>query len=293
MHTSLACPSLSQTLRRLRGGSQPILAVADDQQQYVVKFHNNPQGRNVLWNEAAGSLLYSALGLPTPEWKPLRVTSAFLLAHRNCWLETPTGVRCPAEGLCFGSLYQAGKGKLLEVLPSVLLSRISKPESFWLAWVIDACAHHTDNRQAIFLATDDSASLTAVFIDHGNLFAGACGAEKSSFLASGYLDRRVYQLGSARLPDRITRCIQTLDSDSLWRKAQALPAEWKSASATSAFSACLNRLADSEHVRNLLDGMLEAAYGLSSMNSSLRPFCRKPPLSVHHAPSAARRLLQA
>ena len=293
MQSLTACPSLTLTVRKLRGGSQPVLAVADDQQQYVVKFHNNPQGRNVLWNEAAGSMLYRALGLPTPAWKPLRVSTAFLRAHRNCWLETPSGLRCPADGLCFGSLYQASMGKLLEILPSVLLSRIGNRESFWLAWLIDACAHHTDNRQALFLSRGEETELTTVFIDHGNLFAGACGAVKTTFLASRYLDRRVYQVNSARSLTGVARRIQFLDVDGLWREVQTLPAEWKTASAASAFAACLDRLADREHVRNLLEGMLEATCGVGGTNAGLSPFYPKPPVSVHRAPCAARRLQQA
>lgn len=52
-------PILTGFLKALRGGSQSILAQANDGQLYVVKFANNLQGKNLLFNEAAGSMLYS------------------------------------------------------------------------------------------------------------------------------------------------------------------------------------------------------------------------------------------
>jgi hypothetical protein len=38
-------------IRRLRGGSQAQLMVADDGHQYVIKFQGNPQTTRVLANE--------------------------------------------------------------------------------------------------------------------------------------------------------------------------------------------------------------------------------------------------
>ncbi len=58
---------VTQYVRNLRGGSQPILARASDGFLYVVKFANNLQGPNLLFNESAGSELYLACGLPIPE----------------------------------------------------------------------------------------------------------------------------------------------------------------------------------------------------------------------------------
>jgi hypothetical protein len=51
---------------------------ASDGHLYVVKFINNPQGLNVLFNEAVGTELYSIAGLSVPAWRPLLVTGDFV-----------------------------------------------------------------------------------------------------------------------------------------------------------------------------------------------------------------------
>src|ERR1017187_5416922 len=102
---------LTQYIRKLRGGSQPILAEASDGHTYVVKFANNLQGPNVLFNESAGSELYCAFGLPVPEWRPVTASEDFLDKNPDCWMQTPEGRLRPASGLCFGSRFLAENGQ--------------------------------------------------------------------------------------------------------------------------------------------------------------------------------------
>ena len=54
-------------IRKMRGGSQPILVEASDRNLYVVKSQDNLQGRNVLFNEVVGSEMFRQVGLPGPE----------------------------------------------------------------------------------------------------------------------------------------------------------------------------------------------------------------------------------
>jgi len=70
--------SLRTYIRKLRGRSQPMPVEASDGHLYVVKFINNPQGLNVLFNEAVGTELYSIAGLSVPAWRPLLVTGDFV-----------------------------------------------------------------------------------------------------------------------------------------------------------------------------------------------------------------------
>jgi len=49
---------VTQFIRKVRGGSQAILAKASDGRMYVVKFRNNHQGPNQLFNECMGTELY-------------------------------------------------------------------------------------------------------------------------------------------------------------------------------------------------------------------------------------------
>ena len=116
---------LTHYIRNLRGGSQPVLAKASDGHTYVVKFANNLQGPNVLFNEGAGSELYRAFGLPVPEWRPVTASEDFLDKNPDCWMQTPEGRLRPASGLCFGSRFLAENGqRLLEILPRSSFERV-------------------------------------------------------------------------------------------------------------------------------------------------------------------------
>jgi hypothetical protein len=59
-------------LRTMPGGTQSRLALCNDGIQYVIKCPNNPQGPNVLANEAIAARLMSAVGLPVPPSRVLR-----------------------------------------------------------------------------------------------------------------------------------------------------------------------------------------------------------------------------
>ena len=125
-------------VRKLPGGSQSILARACDGFQYVVKFANNLQGPNLLFNESAGSELYRACGLPVPEWRPIEVSDSFLDKNPDCWMQTEKGYLRPASGLCFGSRFLGGNDKrLFEILPGSMFNRVHNQVNFWLAWLID------------------------------------------------------------------------------------------------------------------------------------------------------------
>ncbi len=244
--------------RNLRGGSQPILAQASDGLLYVVKFTNNLQGANLPFNESIGNELYHACGLPVPAWKPLLVTDAFLDQYPDCWMQTAEGHLRPASGLCFGSLYLGGDGvRLLEILPGTSFKRVCNREDFWLAWLIDICAQHSDNRQALFQENADG-RLQAFFVDHGHLFGGPKGEQKPNFQASRYLDPRVYQGVSSHYIPSFQKIAGALKVDQLWRGIQELPDGWKTESALHGFEQCLHRLSDARLLQNIFDSMADA-----------------------------------
>jgi len=268
---------LTRHIRKLRGGSQPILAQASDGLQYVVKFTNNLQGPNLPFNESAGCELYRACGLAGPSWRTLMVTDTFLDQNPGCWIQTPTGHLRPDRGACFGSRFLGGAGvDLQEILPGTSLRRVRNHQSFWLAWLIDICAEHADNRQAIFVK-DDAGWLDAFFVDHGHLFGGPNGELRRHFEASRYLDPRIYQ----NLPSEdllsFQRVARSLDVDKLWQSAQLLPDEWKTSSALSKYGQCLGRLSTSRLLQNIVWTMVGAQRQASErMESSVR-YERKPP----------------
>ena len=270
-------------IRNLRGGSQRILAQASDGHIYVVKFANNLQGPNVLFNESAGSELYRACGLPVPEWKPLTVTEDFLDRNPDCWMQTPEGRLRPASGLCFGSRFLGENGRrVLEILPRTSFERIHNPASFWLAWLVDVCAEHVDHRQVLF-TEDGDGWLDAHFIDFGHFFGGPKADLKKNFRASRYLDSRIYaEVSSETLLD-FENAIKSLDADRLWERIEAIPPEWKQDSAIDGFECCLQRLSMPLYVQSLLStltGSLERRAETESGNAgderkSLREVLRR------------------
>jgi hypothetical protein len=244
---------VTQYIRGLRGGSQPIMARASDGLSYVVKFANNLQGPNVLFNECAGNELYRAYGLPVPEWTPLRVSDSFLDRNPECWMQTELGSLRPASGLCFGSrLMGQDGGRILEILPSSAFRRVRNQSDFLLAWLIDICADHIDNRQAVFVEEAEG-WLEAYFIDHGHLFGGPAGDLNRNFRASRYLDPRIYPAVSFEALPKFKNLVQALDVDKLRQRTKAIPNEWSDASAWERFDRCLQRLKMDSLVQNVFE----------------------------------------
>ena len=272
--------SLTHFIRNLRGGSQPILAEASDGFLYVVKFANNLQGPNLLFNESAGSELFRACGVPVPEWRPLRVSDSFLEKNPDCWMQTPDGRLRPTSGLCFGSRFLGGNGKrILEILPNSSFNRVRNQTTFWLAWLVDICAEHCDNRQALFLE-DAEGWLSAYFVDHGHLFGGPNGELEKNFHASRYLDARIYAKVSSETCWNIQNALWALDTDMLLQRIEELPADWKQASGRDSFERCLQRLTKPFFVRNVLDTIIDALERRTVTGSEDLECERKPPVRV-------------
>ena len=272
---------ITRHIQSLRGGSRPILAEASDGFLYVIKFTNNQQGANLCFNESVGSELYRACGLPSPMWKPLLVTDVFLDQNQDCWMDTPYGRIRPASGLCFGSRFLGGAGtRLLEVLPGTYFKRVRNHENFWLAWLIDICAGHADNRQAIF-REDSDRWLNASFIDHGHLLGGPKGDLQPHYIASRYLDPRIYQSGvcSEHLVG-FQRVALRLNFDQFWRRMQTLPDDWKTASAYDSLAQCLTRLSNRELLQNIADTMIDALQRANGFERNNWQNERRPAVSV-------------
>ena len=105
-----------QYIRKLRGGSQPILVRADDGLVYVVKFSNNLQGPNLPFNEALGTELFRVAGFNVPKWRLVEVSDDFIDRNPSCWMET----ECGKLRLIFYSLGMPSARKLLISLRAVV-----------------------------------------------------------------------------------------------------------------------------------------------------------------------------
>jgi hypothetical protein len=172
---------------------------------------------------------------------------------------------------------------LLEILSGSSFKRIQNSKSFWLAWLIDICAQHTDNRQALF-QEDASGQLNAYFIDHGHLFGGPKGDQKKNFLSSRYLDPRIYQTASSQYFLGIQKIAGSLDLDKLWQRVAKLPDDWKTDSALNGFTECLNRLTSPNLLMHIVDSMVEAQRRTHEHAEGLQNNKRKPPVGVFGFP---------
>jgi len=237
--------------------SQPILAQASDGFHYVVKFNNDSRWPNLAFNESAGTELYRACGLAVPHWEPLLVTDSFLDANVNCWMQSEWGSVRPAPGLCFGSRFLGVEGaRLLEVLGGTSFQRVRNRSSFWMAWLIDVCAEHVDNRQALFLEEADG-WLNAFFVDQGHFFGGPKADQQCDFRASRYLDARIYGRVTSEQMAHFLGVARSLDADKIWKRAQALPDEWKTESGLRSFANCLSKLSNSDLLLNIADTLVD------------------------------------
>jgi len=239
-------------IRKLRGGSQPILVRANDGFFYVIKFLDNLQGANLLFNEVLGTELFKRVGLPVPEWRPIIVSEDFLDRNPACWMETEHGRYRPQSGYCFGSRFLGLRdASLFEILPGQSFNRIKNRRDFWTARVLDVLCGHADNRQALFLQRS-TGLLEAYFIDHGHLFGGARGNESPCTMASRYLDPRIYAPPTAQDAQEIQEAIQGVDLSELFGIAHGLPEGWSNENALEKLERFAHQISDATQLKNVI-----------------------------------------
>lgn len=258
-------------LRRLRGGSQPILVLGSDGLPYVVKFSDNPQGPNLPFNEVVGTELFRRFGLSSPEWCLMDVSEAFLNDNPACWFEEAGGLRKPAASPCFGSRFIGLNGSgLLEIIPQTHFNRIQNRRDFLKAWVLDALCEHSDHRQAVFLQ-GASLSLHAWFIDHGHLLGGADGRASAAISAAMYLDCAIYVKPECKDADEIEFLLRGLDGRELKRMTEELPEEWKTPVGEWRLANFQERLTDRAALRSAVRTLLGLLECVRSKSDDRRP----------------------
>jgi hypothetical protein len=208
-----------------------MLVRASDGDTYVVKLMGNPEGPNVLANEALGTELARHLGLSVPEWRAIEISDEFLDQHKLCWFETASGLVRPNAGLHFASrvIGQDTSTSVYEVLPGGWISRIDNRDDFVGMLMLDVWANHTDNRQSVFVRNPITQQLTAVFVNNGHMFGGPSGQDAYRRGAAMYLDRRVYEgLDINGTVDRWLQRVRGIDESVLLQLAKSIPSAWMS-----------------------------------------------------------------
>jgi hypothetical protein len=230
----------------------PFLATGNDGLRYVVKLPGALSHSNALFNEAAGAELYRALGLPTPMWRLVYLPAEILALFDARRFDGGASSR---SNISFGSCcVWRPEDRVTDLLPSSSFARIKQPELFWLAWLTDVCASHANKRQALFIEDSDRRILPQ-FIDHKEMFGGVNGGETPTPVASRYLDPRAYPAFADETCRVIDRHILSLDCDTLIRRINCLPTDWRTSDAQKSFAAALDRLTQRRVWESLLENI--------------------------------------
>jgi hypothetical protein len=215
-------------VRPIRGASQPHRMKCSDENYYVVKFQNNPQGLRTLANERMASYLAAYLGLPVPVGSVITIDQD--LINCTCGMIVRWGSPQPCRGgRCFGSRYPGDPqhSKVFDSLSDENLSRCCNISAFLGMFVFDLRTQNRDSRQAIFVRRRDH-TYTPRMIDHGFCF----GATEWEFLdkpfALPYGGRSTYSSACTvnQFEVWLSRIETEINESVLRQAAAAVPEEW-------------------------------------------------------------------
>jgi len=192
-------------VRKMRGGAQAHLLECSDGHAYVVKFLNNPQHRRILANEWMSSAFLKYLGLSTPEVAVVNVSTDFLEANPEVFLQTGKE-RKPVEiGWHFGSRYpgEVARTVVYDFLPDALLPKVANIGELLGMLVFDKWMGNADSRQIIFfrarvselgpVGAPDRVGFVAQMIDNGYVFEGPHWRFGDSAIQGLYFRPMVYE----------------------------------------------------------------------------------------------------
>lgn len=227
----------TEMIRRLRGGSQPMLMRCRDSEYYIVKFKNNPQGLRVLFNDFLGSQLAMALGLPVATAAIVDVTERLIELTPEMRIEHERGwVRCKA-GACFGSRY-SNFAKTKTSFPSLYHDFIAQGQyknlqnchDFLGMLVFDKWTGNTDNRQVVFFRSDPQLPFSVSMIDQGMCFNGDSWSFPDHPRKSLYAMKDVYEIvtGLGSFEPWLNKLENEITGDLIAKIASQIPAEWYS-----------------------------------------------------------------
>ena len=178
--SKLQRPSVVQVVKRQRGGSQSRLVLCDDGKLYVLKMHPNPQGPNVLANEALGAILLQRLGFLVPDWKPVTIDLKAVHLFPELVMALADGNALPACGVHFGSEHIGHpRFPVSDILPESYRCKVKNADQFAAIGIFDLWANHQDERQCVYRRLRSGEPYEAFFIDNGHLFGGPNWSEET------------------------------------------------------------------------------------------------------------------
>jgi hypothetical protein len=184
-----------EQVRRMRGGAQSHLMRCSNDEYYVVKFQNNPQGLRILANELLGTRLAARLGLRVPEADIVDVREELIANTEDMVMQLGRG-RTPCKpGKQFGSRYpgKPAETAVFDFLPDEQLQSLSNLADFLGMLVFDKWTCNTNGRQAIFFREREASRYSAQMIDNGFCFNAGEWNFPDAPLRGLYARHRVYE----------------------------------------------------------------------------------------------------
>jgi hypothetical protein len=223
-------PLAVEQIRRMRGGAQSHLMRCADEDYYVVKFRNNPQGARILANELLGSRLAARLGLPVAEAVVVEVREELIENTEDLVIQLGRG-RAPCQaGLQFGSRYpgQPAETVVYDFLPDEQLREVANLADFCGMYVFDKWTCNTNGRQAIFFRPPGEGHYRAQMIDQGFCFNACEWNFPDAPLRGIYARQRVYECvrGIDSFEPWLTRVETRMDESVVGEIADDIPPEW-------------------------------------------------------------------
>jgi len=224
-------------VRRMRGGSQPHLMRCDDQNFYVVKFKNNPQGLRILANDMFATRLAARMGLRVPDVDVIEVADELIRNTRDLVVELASSRVLCAPGKQFGSRYPGHPSRIrvYDFIGPEQIPQITNLADFHGAFVFDTWTYNTDGRQAILVSQGDVGiggsphkPLKAMMIDQGWCFNSGEWNFPDAPLRRFYMKRELYERvkGIEAFEPWLDWLENRLSLDILHEEADKVPVEW-------------------------------------------------------------------
>jgi hypothetical protein len=244
--------AVTTVIRKQPGGSQSCLVRCNDGKLYVLKMNPNPQGPNVLANEALGAILLRGLGFRVPPWRPVTIDLKTVRFFPQLAMQTPTEeTSFPACGIHFGSEYLGGSQyDLYDFMPLSYTHRLRSTAQFLPIYLFDIWASHQDERQCIYQRARGTSLYDSFFIDNGHLFGGPAWSEVAGpcrAICSGNIQAPL--TGDPRIEPWL-KVFENRIPELLHKAIAAVPVDWYENDIYLLFARLLWRL---ETIRTLVD----------------------------------------
>ena len=246
---------VTRVIKRRRGRSQPWLMEGEDQEFYVVKAANNPQGRRTLVNDWIGSKLLRLLGVNAADCKTIRIPE-ILIETNDLYLQFGSKQVPVDSGPHFGSVCPVNpeRASIYDYLPSSLLSQVTNIDDFYSTFVFDRWTANADSRQAVFYRPGRCRKLHALMIDQGSTFQGVLWEFADLRRPRDFYEEAYKLTASYEHLERIMERLSAISEQTLGDIVREIPTEWLEGDDQAALTRLLKQLIRRQaHVLELVD----------------------------------------